>query len=309
MFKKLVLIALSSLVLAGCSLELPGQKKAGLQVSISGGEKASVFVDGINVGQSPFIADNLKPGQRTVKLVPEALDRASYETNVSLTSGNVTVITWTFGKTLDESGGEIFELSKASKSNKSELSIVTNPDNINVKVDGQSKGLSPLILDDLSEGTHTLTLTAPAYIERTSSPRIVKGQRLTVTNKLAREPIAQTQTASDSSTPMLSPSPTPSPKSTPKVTPKPTSSTSATSSGTIKASTVTPALPYVEIKETGEGWINVRKEAKYGKNILVQLDVGAKVPYLNETTGGWHKVEYQTGKQGWVSSQYAVLFK
>lgn len=307
MFKKLVLIALSTVVLAGCSLEMPGQKKAGLQVSISGGEKASVFIDSINVGQTPFVADNLKPGQRAVKLVPEATDKASYETNVSFTSGNVTVITWTFGKTLDESGGEIFELSKASKGGKSELSIVTNPDNIIVKVDGQSKGFSPLILDDLSEGIHALTVTAPGYIERTSSPKIVKGQRLTVTNKLAREPISKEQTASDSAT--LTPTPSPTLKASPKVTPKPTSSTSATNSGTIKASTTTPALPYVEIKETGTGWLRVRAGASASGTELAKLDVGAKVPYLNETTGGWHKVEYQTGKQGWVSSQYAVLHK
>lgn len=299
------------MVFAGCSFELPGQKKAGLQVSISGGEKASVFIDSINVGQTPFTADNLKPGQRTVKLIPEATDKASYETNISLTSGNVTVITWTFGKTLDESGGEIFELSKASKSGKSELSIVTNPDNIIVKIDGQSKGFSPLILDDLSEGIHSLTVTAPGYVERTSSPKIVKGQRLTVTNKLAREPLSTTQDATSSAFVSPTPSPTTSarPTPTPKVTPKPTSSTSATNSGTIKASTTTPALPYIEVKETGTGWLRVRAEASASGAELAKLDVGAKVPYLNETTSGWHKVEYQTGKQGWVSSQYAVLFK
>lgn len=311
MFKKLVFVIFSAIIFAGCSLELPGQKKAGLQVSINGGIKANVFIDGVNVGQTPLTVDNLKPGTRVVKLVPEAPDTASYETNMSFTSGNVTVVTWTFGKTLEESGGEIFELAKSSKNGKNELSIVTNPDNIIVKLDGQSKGFSPLILDDINEGVHSLTVTAPGYVERTSSPKMVKGQRLVVTIKLAREPITTAQESTPSASPSPSPTPLSLPKATPKASPKPSpsSSTSATSSGTIKASTTTPALPYVEIKETGTGWLRVRAEASASGAELAKLDVGSKIPYLNETISGWHKVEYQTGKQGWVSSQYAVVVK
>jgi len=311
MLKKLLFVALSAIFFAGCSLEFPGQKKAGLQVSINGGVRANVFVDGVNVGQTPLTVDNLKPGTRAVKLVPEVPDTASYEANMLFTPGNVTVVTWTFGATLDESGGEIFELTKASKNGKNELSIVTNPDNIIVKLDGQSKGFSPLILDDVNEGVHSLTVTAPGYVERTSSPKMVKGQRLVVTIKLAREPISAVQESTPSASPSPSPAPQSSPRATPKTSPKPSpnSSTSATSSGTIKASNTTPAFPYVEIKETGTGWLRVRAEANASGVELAKLDVGSKVPYLNETVSGWHKVEYQTGKQGWVSSQYAVVHK
>src|SRR3989344_9144058 len=175
-------ISLSALLLSGCTLPSLN-KKAGLQVSIKGNEKANIFIDGINIGQTPYSSDDLKPGRKAVKLVPETPDEATYETTITISAGNITVMTWTFGKTLDESGGEVFELSKASNKNKNELSIVTNPDNIGVKVDGQSKGLSPLILDDLAEGSHSLTVTAPGYVERTSSPKLVKGYRLTITSK------------------------------------------------------------------------------------------------------------------------------
>lgn len=304
--KKLLLIGftvgISTFFLSGCTL--PSLKtKAGFQVNIGGGEKANVFVDGTNVGQTPYNGNDLKPGRKTVKLVPEGPNKATYETTLTLSGGNVTVMTWTFGKTLDESGGEVFELSKASNKNKNELSIVTNPDNIIVKVDGQSKGFSPLILDDLAEGSHALTVTAPGYVERTSNPKLAKGYRLTATTKLAREPFDGTTNATPSAEPTISPSPTP--KISPKPTPKPTPTTS-TSSGTIKATADIP-LPFVEITKTDTGWLRVRAEARSDGQELAKLDVGSKVPYLDETVSGWLKVEYQPGKQGWVSGQYAVV--
>jgi hypothetical protein len=204
--KKLFFLGLSSLFLSACTLpSLNG--KSGLQISVTGGEKANVFVDGNNVGQTPYMGEDIKPGRKTVKLVPESAGEATYETTLTLTPGNITVMTWTFGRTLDESGGEIFELSKASNKNKTELSIVTNPDNIIVKVDGQSKGFSPLVLDDVTEGAHALTVTAPGYIERTSNPKLVKGLRLTVTSKLAREPFSS-EAASTSAIVTPTPSPT-----------------------------------------------------------------------------------------------------
>ena len=299
-------IGLSALFLSGCTLPSLN-KKAGLQVSISGGDKANIFVDGMNIGQTPYSGDNLKPGRKTVKLVPETPNEATYETTLTLSGGNITVMTWTFGKTLDESGGEVFELSKATNKNKNELSIVTNPDNIIVKVDGQTKGLSPLILDDLAEGLHSLTVTAPGYVERTSNPKLVKGYRLTVTSKLAREPFGGAINATPSATPVTSPSPIP--KTSPKPTPRSMPTTNATSSGTttgvISASIKT--LPYVEIIESGTGWLRVRDSADGNAQELTKLSVGSTVPYMNETLSGWLKVEYQTGKQGWVSGKYAVV--
>lgn len=312
--RKLLFIGLSAVFLAGCSL--PSLKtNAGLQISIAAGEKANVFVDGINVGQTPYTGDEFKPGRKTVKLVPETADRATYEATVTLTPGNITVIAWTFGATLDESGGEIFELSKGSNKDKSELSVVTNPDNIIVKVDGQSKGFSPLILDDLSEGSHTLTVTAPGYVERTSNPKLLKGYRLTVTSKLAREPFLQNggETTPSPSPAAVAPSPTPkaTPKPLPSVTPSSSSSSSATSSNIISSSTAT--LPYVQIQKTGSfengvEWLRVRAQASASGQELAKVSVGSKFPYL-ETVSGWHKIEYQTGKQGWVSGQYATVVK
>lgn len=300
MFKRLSILLLSTLFLSACTLPSFVQKKAGLQISVTDNDQAAVFLDGINVGTTPYKADNLKSGSFALKLVPENKEKQTYETRITLSPGMFTVVTWSFGATLEQSGGEIYELAKISSKNKAEFSIVTSPDNIVVKLDGQSKGFSPLILDDITEGSHTLTLTAPGYVERTSSPNLVKGYRLTVTTKLARE----TEVA-PTPEPSAAPSPSPSAKPKASATPKPSVSPAASSSGSVKATP--PPLPYVEIKETGTGWLRVRASADASAEELAKLDVGAMVPYLGETTSGWHKVEYVTGKQGWVSGQYAIL--
>lgn len=306
---KLFILLTSALVFSGCTLPSFIQKKAGLTVSIANNEITSITLNGLDVGQAPFDSNDLKPGSYTIKLSPQNSSKPAYETNIALTSGLVTVVTWSFGSTPEESGGEIFELSKSS-GGKTELSVVTNPDNIIVKVDGLSKGFSPLILDDLAVGSHNLTLSAPGYVERTTNPSLVKGYRVTVTSKLGREPETATPTATSGAA--LSPSPTPRPTATPNASPKaspkpsPTTTSTATQSGVI-ATTTTPPLPYVEVSTTETGWLRVRAEASGSSAELAKLAIGSKVPYLNETVSGWHKVDYQGGKQGWVSGQFAVI--
>jgi len=296
--RKIFLLVCTAVLLSACSAPSFFQKKAGLQIELTGEDKAEVFLNGSTVGTTPYEADNLKAGTYTVKLVPQDATKQPYETHVVLSPSLITGINWSFGATPDESGGDVFELSKIS-GKKAELSIITTPDNIVVRLDGQSKGFSPLILQELSEGEHALTLSAPGYVERTSAPKIMKGYRVTVTTKLARE--AQSLFTTPVST--LSALPTPTPKATPKATPK---TTTATGSATIKTQ-VTPPLPYVEVTQTPTGWLRVRAEASGASEEVAKLDVGVKVPYLNETTDGWHKVEYATGKTGWVSGQYAIV--
>lgn len=311
MFKKLFILLTATLVFAGCTLPSFAQKKAGLKVNIANAEPTSITLDGRDLGQAPYDSNDLKPGSYTLKLTPQNSAKPSYETSINLNSGLVTVVTWSFGATAEESGGEIFELSKSS-GGKTELSVVTNPDNIIVKVDGQSKGFSPLTLDDLSVGSHSLTLTSPGYVERTSNPSLVKGYRVTVTSKLGREPetAVPTSQATQSAEVAVAPSPSPrtttaSPKPSPKASPKVSPTPVASQSGVI-TTTTTPPLPYVEISSTETGWLRVRAEASASSAEVAKLGVGSKVPYI-ETTNGWHKVEYQTGKQGWVSGQFAVV--
>ena len=148
--RKILFLLCTAVLLSACSAPSFLQKKAGLQVAVTGNDKAEVFLNGSDAGTTPYSADNLKTGTYTLKLVPQDGAKQAYETRIALFSGLISTMSWSFGATPEESGGNILELSKIS-GKKTELSIITTPDNIVVRLDGQSKGFSPLILQDLSE--------------------------------------------------------------------------------------------------------------------------------------------------------------
>ncbi len=72
--------------------------------------------------------------------------------------------------------------------------------------------------------------------------------------------------------------------------------------------TPTPTLAVVakiKIKETPTGWLRVREKPSRGSPEIAKVTPGKKYPYRGEENG-WFKIEYQPGKTGWVSGQYAV---
>lgn len=294
---KLCILIVSSLFLSGCTLPFRQQKKSGIQVTITSGEKASAFLDGNHIGNTPLTLSDIKPGTYSLKLTPEDQTKQPYVTTVTLSPGLLTAVNWTFGPTADESGGEIFELSEGSDKNKVQLALVTVPDNVIVKVDGQSKGFSPMTLDDLTEGSHELTVMAPGYIERTSHPKLTKGYRLTVTLKLEREPIKTQPTPVPTPVEQTQPTATPSAQLETLASPTPKPSTE---SGVISSSTT--VKPYVKVLDNSLGWLRVRSGAGSSFDEVAKLSLGSTVPY-EETQSGWYKVEYTTGKQGWVTAQ------
>lgn len=296
---KLLILVTSSLLLAGCTLPFQPKKKSGVQVTVTGGDKASVFLDGNHIGSTPLTIPDVKSGTYSLKLVPEDQTKQPYVTTVTLSPGLLTAVNWTFGPTADESGGEIFELAEIADKQKAQLALVTIPDNVIVKIDGQSRGFSPMTLDDISEGPHDLTVMAPGYIERTSHPKLTKGYRLTVTLKLERESLNAT------------PTPSPSPQQATQSA-QPAASPAATASAEVAGivTTTTTQTPYVKILDNPLGWLRVRSGPGSSNDEVAKLSVGSSVPYLGEESG-WYKVEYTTGKQGWISAQaqYVKLYQ
>lgn len=64
--------------------------------------------------------------------------------------------------------------------------------------------------------------------------------------------------------------------------------------------------PQVEILQTPTGFLRVRKEASTSSEEVGRVDPGKKYPYIEENEdASWFKIEYEEGKQGWISAQYA----
>lgn len=59
----------------------------------------------------------------------------------------------------------------------------------------------------------------------------------------------------------------------------------------------------IEIIETGIGYLRVRSSNSTGASELGRVNVGEQFDVIEESNG-WYKIEYETGKQGWISGTY-----
>jgi N-acetylmuramoyl-L-alanine amidase len=67
-----------------------------------------------------------------------------------------------------------------------------------------------------------------------------------------------------------------------------------------------PKQVEVEILSTSTGFLRVRSEPSILGEEIGRVEPGERYPYLDEDEDtGWLKIEYEEGKEGWVSGQYA----
>lgn len=192
-WKFLVITLVATLLLAGIMFFLLGFKKSDAKILVDSSPAASVFLDGVQTGRTPY-EGTYKPGEVTVKLIPQSGE--SWETKINLVSGIKTIVRRTFGEAEDTSAGEVISFEKES-SKLPTLSVVSMPDSATVTVDGQVKGFSPVKITKISEGEHQLIISADGYDERIFSVKTLNGYRLTAVVKLAAKP-------APSPTPLLS---------------------------------------------------------------------------------------------------------
>jgi len=294
----MIVVGVLVLVLVGLIVKSKFFNKQGpgaLQITTS--PRATVFVDGNQVGVSPFFNDNIQSGEHTIKIVPEStVDGLSdWETKVDLLPGILTVINRDFGSTEALSSGEILSLEKTGRKDMSSIAVVSIPDQAVVKLEGEPKGFAPLTIDDLAPGDYQIVISASGYEERTISANTIGGYKLIINVQLAQQ-IEGIEEATDSAevdeeeetaveeNEDAEPTATPTPKA--KVTP--------------------PATPYVEIKDTPTGFLRVREDSSTDSEELIKVDPGDFFPYIEEENG-WYKIEYEDGEEGWISGVYADL--
>lgn len=306
-------------ILSGCTLPWQGKTSSGIQIE-TGDVVASVFLNNEFVGSTPFIEKELKPDTYSVRLEPKAGELQQYETSVTLYPKTLSVLQWNFAESLDKTTGLQLELEPIS-SQKGKLTVTTIPDNVVFTLNGQSQGFTPSLMDDVSVGSYTLQLQLPGFAEMKQTVEINAGYHLHVTAKLAKLPPPENSNeAPANSEPESSPvatasatltatasarvTPTSSPKASATLAPK--ASVSPTPKAATTSATTSLPKPYLTINTTPTGWLRVRSSAA-GKE-LAQVDVGKSFPYF-QTEDGWHEIEYETGKKGWVSGEYSEVVK
>jgi len=297
------LIILIALFLSGCSLPfLNNKKKAALQVTAY--PRATIFLDGQHLGQTPYFDEKLKPGEYTLKLVPEGKEALSWQKTIKLTPGVLSVVNQNFEDIEDQSSGYILNLEPLSQKNNAKVSIISDPDSAVVTIDGEPKGFTPLSLEDISENEHLLNIATPGFEEMELKAKTVKGYKLVINVQLARILEQEQESESEEASPSA------------ELEEEETATKSAVPSASPKSKEATSSAeqlerPYVLIKDTPTGWLNVRSEpSTFSKEetILTKVHPGETYKFIESNETGWYKIEYEKDKEGWISGKYAELF-
>lgn len=296
--KRIVFVIACAFLLGGCTpKDLFVKAPSGLEITSS--PASTIYLNGENKGETPYNNKSLKPGEYSVKLIPVSGDNlVPYETSLTLTSSASTIINRNFAPSdLDSSGYTLQLLEELS--GETYLSVISDPDTVNITLDDKPSGYTPLSKIPISPGSHSLVVVTPGYQEQTLSVNTVKGYNLIVNFKMAGQTITLTPPPTSSPSALVEASLEPS--SSPVASAKPSTSPSPTTS--------TMAKPYVLIGETGTGWLRIRSDASGTSDELGKANTGETLKYLGESTElGWYKVEFE-GSPGWVSGKYVTLVK
>ena len=261
--KLTLLLIISSLSLSGCSLV--ARKSA---IEINSYPVAKVFLDGKEVGMTPYKNRSLLPQEVEVKLVTNDKE---WSKKIKLQNNISTVVDWEFGKDNEASGGYILYLEKTGDKNKAGIMINTTPGKSTVVIDNEVKGLSPIRINNIGEGDKHLALSFPNHKTIDIFMKSVLEYQLVVDAVLPEEEIIIEQEEEKTET----------------------ISTEISAVSTVS----------IKIKETETGWLRVREASSSAAKEVGRVTPGESYPMIDEKTD-WFKIDLGDGKSGWISSSY-----
>jgi hypothetical protein len=158
------LLLLTVFILTGCTLPFIGNKKSALQINAS--PQATIFLNDNNVGKTPYLDENLKPGEYTIKLVPESEgELLTWQGLVKLYPGIMTAVSRNLAASEEQTSGYTVTLEPIAEKDKARISIISTPDGVVVNLDGEPKGFTPISIDDIVEGEREIVISAPGFKE------------------------------------------------------------------------------------------------------------------------------------------------
>ncbi|MDO8498507.1 MAG: PEGA domain-containing protein [bacterium] len=144
------------------------QTRAGLKVVSE--PQATVFINGKEVGQTPFEDDNLQVREYQVSLVKNEM---VWQGTVKLNKGTLSVANRELGETAAFSSGEVLTLESGKG-----ITVTSLPEGVKVEIDGKDYGQTPVSLTDLAVGDHNLLLSKDGYLQRSIRATLPAGLQL-----------------------------------------------------------------------------------------------------------------------------------
>jgi hypothetical protein len=265
MIKKAILITICSLLLSGCTL---GIRKSALEIYSS--PNAKVFIDGKEMGMTPYKNSNLKPINMEIKLT---VGGKQVVKKIGLKNGLTTVVDWKFDDNGDD-GGYVLSMENTGGP-KCGLLINSIPSQATIAVENEIIGFTPKRIDDLGEGEKHVAISFPGYQSTNLFLKTTNGYNLIVETKLVKDNQIITPINEE-----IIPTETP------------------------QASESEINKELVLIKQTETGWLNVRESNSGQSKEITKVNPGEKYEMLEEENG-WIKIKLTDGKTGWISAKYA----
>lgn len=151
------------------------RRNSGLSI-LSEPQDATVYLNGKEVGKTPYEDKNLDTKDYTIRLDKEG---ASWQGKVGLTPGTVSVINRSLAYDLASSAGEILTLDRGKG-----LTVISNPTEADIEIDGKSYGKTPVTID-IAGGEHTILVSRANYLKRSIRANLPVNYNLVVSVDLA----------------------------------------------------------------------------------------------------------------------------
>ena len=281
--KKLLLVLIPSLIFAIIiylliqNVFLKRNDKGALQITSAPPSK--VYLNDKLIGETPLckceVEDMVTAGEYTLKLVPNSGDYPEFQEEITITKSVLTVVDRTFAPGA-ASEGSVITLQPLKNSSERELLVLSVPDKSEVLLDSSSSGFTPVLLRDITESDHELTIRKSGYSEKKVRIHTPSGYKLVATIYLGVDDDGTTAKVSPTPTVAASPSATP-----------------------------TPETERVTISQTPVGFLRVRASASVAAAEIGRVEPGQSFDLLDETTG-WYQIRLEDGDEGWITSQYAT---
>ena len=205
-----------------------------------------------------------------------------YETKINLIPGIRTIVKRTFKESEENSSGIVVSFEKLGGTD-SYVSIVSVPDNAQVKIDGKISGYKPLKLK-VPAGDHTLVVGSNNYLEKSLPIKVYAGDKLTASVKLGKTDEENKKETTDQLAVL----------------------------GEKKEEI---SLGRIKINKTDTGFLRVRSGANTGFPEVTQVKPDEEYDILEEGEHGkWYKIKViqttndgqQNAIEGWVNSEFVT---
>ncbi len=172
--------------------------RAGLNVEVLNGS-ADVFINDEKVGTTPFESTNLKPGENTIKIQQGT---RVYQTGITFIKDAEKIPFVDLKRDLGVS--DIFSSGQTAWYDQNDiptvLSIISEPPEAAVFIDGTEVGKTPFSSDALTDGEYDLKVSLEGYEAHTSRIIVQTGYRLNLAVKLFPTPVLPKLSLFDGST-------------------------------------------------------------------------------------------------------------